>query len=160
MAGVETENDQLPPSQRGLLRANNWGSPLIWTLFGLLAFLDVVAVANLLLGGKASELKGVLMFSVFALFLGRVAALGLKVNDWGILVRSMFWTSRWRWDEIERFDLQGTVYTPSLRVTLKDGRERGVVGLAARTTGEQERAEKISVELNRRLEIEHSRVAE
>jgi hypothetical protein len=159
MAGIEGKSDELPASQRGLLRANSWGPPAMWTIFAIFALLDAAAFANVLFGGKSSELRGIVLFTGFALFFGRGAVVGLEVKDGGVRVRLMFWTYRWRWDEIERFDLRGTVYTPSLRVTLKDGTERGIVGLAARTRGEKERAERIFTELNRRLEIEHNRAA-
>jgi hypothetical protein len=156
MEETEREGGVLPASQRGLLRSNSWGPPILWGLCGIFVLISVIALLSWLTRGREPrELAAMFEFAFFALILGRVAALGFKVEDQGILARTMFRTYRWRWDEIAGFDLRGTVYTPSLRVTLKDGTERGIVGLAARTKGEKERAERIFAELNRRLEIEH-----
>jgi Bacterial PH domain len=159
MDGIERENGELPASQRGLLRVNRWGAPLVWVFPILFALVAVIAFINWLTRGESRELQTFLGFSFLALSFGRIAALGLEVKNGGVRVRSFLRTYHLRWDEIECFELRGTVYTPSLRVRLRDGTERGIVGLAARTAGEKERATQIFAELNRRLEIEQRSAA-
>ena len=135
-------------------RPNRYSRPALWILCGILTFITVASMIGWLAGTTKGGAFQAFFYVPLALLFGRAAVAGFEVKNGGILVRSILSTRRWRWDEIESFWLRGTVYSPNLRMRLKDGREHGIYGLAARTAGEKQRAEKICTELNRRLQFE------
>ncbi len=130
---------------------------MLWVLCGTTAFIGIVGLINWIATGEPSELRNGIFILVWASFFLRIATVGVMVESNGLKARTFLRTYHWRWDEIEGFELLDTVYSPSLQVRLRDGRVKGVVGLAARGPRERERATKIFAELNRRLEIEHAR---
>lgn len=124
-------------------------------MFGVVGVIGLTGIFDAFIGQKGNDLGGGVLFVLFAAVIARIALLGIKIGTQGIVVRSFVRTRRLNWDEIERFELLGTVYTPSLHIKLRSGEDIGVVGLAARTSREQSRARQIAEELNERLREEH-----
>jgi hypothetical protein len=157
MAEVITDEPVvLTATTTGLLRTNRMAR-FIWIVSAIVAFFGIYGLGEwLMVGRQHNDLNSGISYLLLALFCARIALLGIALVPGGVRVRTFLWTYRWQWKDIESFDLLGTVYTPSLQVHLRDGRTKGVVGLAARTKKEEVKAHRIFNELTERLERENA----
>jgi hypothetical protein len=153
---VTTGNNGSNAPDAELLRVNDWGPKGMWILCAIMGVVGFSNIVDWLAKGHAAGLVYGSGIFLFALFCGRGAMVGLLMGERGIKVRTLFRDYCWNWTDIESFELRGTVYTPSLRVHLRNGKTKGVVGLAARTPKEKVRAQEIVSELNRRLALGHA----
>jgi hypothetical protein len=148
---------QLPAQYKGLLRTNSWSTLVVWLLCAVAVIVAEIGVVAWITKDEVYGLIVGIGYLLFAALMARLAMLGLVVRQDDVKLRTVLKTRYLPWGEIDHFYLRGTIYSPSLRVKCRNGGEIGVVGLAARTRPEEERAEEIVRELNRRLEIERLR---
>jgi hypothetical protein len=120
---------------------------------GVIAVLVLVHAVQI--GRPAAILQG-LPYAILAAFIARGAMNGVIVEPWGVKARTTFRTYRWRWDEIERFELREKGETPRFRVHLRNGRARGFLGFYARTAAEEEKSQALFKALEERLETEQA----
>jgi hypothetical protein len=137
------------------LRVNDWGTNGVWIVTLVIALCGLLALWGAVQGDSSEALPLGVALLLFSLLCGRVAMLGVVLEDDGIKVRTWFRTYRLKWAEIEDFELRGTVFRTSLHVRLVDGRVIGAQGLAARTDSERQRAQEIFADLKRRLLEQH-----
>lgn len=121
-----------------------WILCLVTTLFGLSAVWSAIS-------GNSDAAGNGVAYLLFALLLGRFAICGVVLVEVGIKLRTTLRTRHLRWEEIEDFELRGTVFRPNLLVKLIDGRVVGAPGLEARTKTEERRAREALDELKGRL---------
>lgn len=132
------------------LRVNEWGTNGMWLVCLVMALFALVTFWSAIRGNSGAFASAV-AFLIFSLLCGRVAILGLVVEQSGVKVRTFWRNFRMAWSEIEDFELRGTVFRTSLLVRCVDGRVIGAQGLAARTQTEKQRAQRIWGELRERL---------
>jgi hypothetical protein len=132
------------------LRVNEWGTPGMWVLCLIMALCSFLTFWSAI-QGNAGAFASSAAFLIFGLFCGRVAMLGLIIEEDGVKVRTYGKTIRMTWTEVAGFELRDTVYRASLRVERVDGTVIGVQGIAPRTSSEKDRAQRIWHELQQRL---------
>lgn len=76
---------------------------------------------------------------------------GLIVDQDGIVVQGAIRQRRWRWYEVERFELTAAIYVPVLRIDLANGVSVRVPGFKGRSRKERDLARGRVAELNRRV---------
>lgn len=84
----------------------------------------------------------------------RLPLSGVILERTGLKGRNLWWTYRWRWYEIERFELRQRGDTPRFQVHTRDGKVRGFLGFFSRTPEEERRAEELFQALQHRLREE------
>jgi hypothetical protein len=137
-----------------ILRPNDWAEPAAWML-GLAAgligvfFLVVSPSPHSQLGGSLRPLLG-LAWLAFGVMAASGARAGVVVGKDGIVVRTRFRQSSYRWAEIRGFDLQSSLTRPPLCIHLRDTRDIRSRGFAPKSATEHRRGEAMVAELNRR----------
>lgn len=139
-----------------LLRSNSWSLKVMWTMTAIMLLFAFSGIAEGLFGGERT-LQGGIFFLIWGLFFARLSMLGVVLKNGGLVLRTYFWTYQLTWHDIDRFELRDTVYTPSLKIVLGNGKCLNAVGLAARSAGEKARAREICEGLNERLAAEHQK---
>jgi PH (Pleckstrin Homology) domain-containing protein len=83
--------------------------------------------------------------------IGMKSRSGLIVDEDGISVQSAIRRRRWRWHEVESFELTMAIYVPVLRISLADGGHVRTPGFKGRSKNERDLAKERVAELNRRV---------
>lgn len=153
---TDVEVSILPPDGT-IIYVSVWRQTIAWFFFGWLALGSLyVAVVAALLGSLAGF--GLAIGALAnAGFCGRAAMAGVSLEQRGVKLRTPWWTYRWRWDEVDRFELKPRGYIPRLRIHLRNGRSKRAIGFFARGTKEEERCQALFQALETRLKMEQSR---
>jgi hypothetical protein len=122
-----------------------------------MGIVTVLVAASVIREGQLAGVIAVVGFAVFTVFLARAAIAGMVLDNDGIKVRGAIRTNRWRWDEVERFELQEQGSKPRLRVYLIDGTTQGIYGFYARSVEEEARSQALFRALEERLEAEQAK---
>lgn len=154
------ESTAILPPDGTIIRVSQWRQQIAWiptVLYGLFALWSPVFAAQ-----KGSPLAGriigVLGFGFAAAVSARMALSGVMIEHEGIKARSAWWTSHWRWEEIERFELRARGELPRFRVHLRDGQVRGFLGFFARSPVQEARSKELFRALEQRLRAEQDAV--
>jgi hypothetical protein len=153
--GRGNTTDILPPNGH-LVYASSVRHQITWLAFGWFALIDlVVAATALALGSFAGVALGVGCV-VLAIWSLRIPTTGLVLEEHGIRLRTAFWTYKWHWDEVRRFELKPRGYIPRFRIHLTDGRIKKAGGFFARRPTEEERSQALVAALTDRLRAEQT----
>jgi hypothetical protein len=153
---VTTPSTKLPPDGT-IIRVSPWRRQIFWLGAVGMGVLTVGVVIHAMQISRPAAALESLGFVLFGLALARMAICGVIVEGSGIKARSTFRTYRWRWEEIERFELRKRGETPRFRVHMRDGKVRGFLGFFARSSEEEARAQELFEALEDRLQAERSR---
>jgi len=91
-----------------------------------------------------------LAWLAFGVMAASGARAGVVVGKDGIVVRTRFRQSSYRWAEIRGFDLQPLLARPPLCIHLRDARDIRARGFASKSATERRRAEAMVAELTQR----------
>lgn len=136
------------------LRVNEWEAALTLLIGGALIFIGVVGMFS----GQGryhhvpSWLRPVVSLVCIAggMHMAARCRSGLIVDKEGIVVQGAIRRRRWRWHEVECFELTPAVSVPVLRIDLADGSRVRVPGFKGRSREERELAIERVAELNHR----------
>ena len=143
----------LPPDGH-LVYASSFRYQVTWAAFGLFALMDLaIAVTAFALGTVAGAALGTACLILAAWSL-RIPTTGLVLEKDGIRLRTAFWTYRWDWHEIRRFELKPRGNIPRFRIHLCDGQTKKARGFFARGPSEEERSQALVAALVDRLKAE------
>jgi hypothetical protein len=144
------------PSDGTIIRVSEWRRQILWVgtvVFGFVGFSVVISAIQI--GRPLAIIPALIAVGVIVASI-RMPLGGIILERTGVKARSLWWTYRWHWNEIERFELRKRGETPRFRVHLKDGNVRGFLGFFARTPEEEARAKELFQALQDRLQIERS----
>jgi hypothetical protein len=149
----DNEPAQILPEDE-TLRVNEWEAALTLVIGGTLIVVGLVGVFS----GHGqyhhvpSWLGPVvgLLCIVGGIHIAAKCRSGLIVDQDGIVVQGAIRRRRWRWHEVERFELTAAIYVPVLRIDLADGGSVRVPGFKGRSRNERDLAGERVAELNRR----------
>jgi hypothetical protein len=149
----DNEPAQILPEDE-TLRVNEWEAALTLLIGGAVIFVGLVA---LFLGSGQyhhapswlTPVVGLLCIGA-GIHVGMKSRSGLIVDQDGIVVQGAIRRRRWRWHEVDRFELTAAIYAPVLRINLVDGGRVRTPGFKGRSSNERDLAKKRVAELNRR----------
>jgi hypothetical protein len=155
----DNEPAQILPEDE-TLRVNEWEAALTLIIGGTLILVGLVGVFS----GHGqyhhgpSWLRPVvsLLCIVGGTYIAAKCRSGLVVDQDGIVVQGAIRRRRWRWHEVEAFELTAAIYAPVLRIDLAAGGHVRVPGFKGRSSNERDLAKERVAELNRRTAAAHS----
>jgi hypothetical protein len=149
----DIESTQILPEDE-TLRVNEWEAALTLLIGGAVIFVGLVA----LFSGSGqyhhapswlTPVVGLLCIGA-GIHVGMKSRSGLIVDQDGIVVQGAIRRRRWRWHEVERFELTTAIYVPTLKIDLADGERVRAPGFKSRSRNERDLARERVAELNRR----------
>jgi hypothetical protein len=144
----------LPPDGTPI-RVSPRGAQVAWISAAIYALLAIgVASYGIQIG------RPIVGFAFLGFVLAAVSSLrnvksGIVLGVEGVTGRGRWWrTDRWRWDEIDHFELREQDEKLRLRVHLCNGEAKKFAGFSTRSLEEEERAQALIRALRMRLESE------
>lgn len=147
----------LPPDG-AIVEVSPWRRQLGWIVAAVFLSIDAVILINAI---KIASLAaaGLGLFAIaLAVFAVRMPLSGLTLSNEGIQLRSAWWTYRWRWEEVGRFELRDRGNIPRLRIHLRNGKVQKARGFTARKPTEEERCRALFDALEERRQREQARL--
>src|SRR3954454_14306701 len=149
-----TEPASVLPSDGTIIRVSDWRRKLLWSCAAGFAVVGFSVIVSAIQVGRPLAIVPAL-FAVGVIFTSvRMPLSGVVLEQTGVKARGLWRTYRWRWDEIERFELRERGEPPRFRIHLRDGRTKGFSGFFARSPEQEERGQALFKALEKRLEDE------
>lgn len=149
----------LPPDGT-LLRIGMWRVKIMWAgtiVIGLIAL--SVLIEAIQIGSPAAFLSALAAIFASGVFI-RMPLSGVLFEQQGVKARTVWRTYKWRWNEIECFELREKGEKPRFRIRLRDGRTKGFVGFFTQSQAEEERGQALFRAAESRLEAEHAKTSQ
>jgi len=155
--GRNKEGSSILPPDGHLIYVSLWRRQVASACLAMFSLLYLsVGISAFAIGTLTGVTLGVVCL-VMAVISVRATLSGLMLEDEGMRLRTPLRTYRWKWNEIERFDLRPRGYSPRFRIHLRDGRIRKVRGgFFAKQAKEEERLQALFEALAARLEAGQS----
>lgn len=149
----------LPPDG-AFIEVSPWRRQLGWILTVVFGSMALFAMGKVLQKGDVAAIPIALYQLIIAGLAVRLPLCGLLLEQSGVKLRTLVWTHRWSWGEIDRFELKERGYIPRLRVHLSNGKVKRAPGFLARSTSQEERCQALFKALQERLEAEKRRLSD
>jgi hypothetical protein len=146
----------LPPDGTPI-RIGAWRVKVIWAgtvvvgLIALSVLIEAIQIHNFM--ALLSAAAAMLALVVFV----RMPLSGVIFEKRGVKARTVWRTYRWRWYEIESFELREKGEKPRFRVRLRNGQTMGFVGFFTQTDAEEKEGQALFRAVQTRLEAEHAK---